>query len=77
MLVVSTSENGIKILANGDGVRLLHSIENQAVVTPRVAPTTIAKGPIISNLIWCFPFNCWNKHLILVEVHRNTKAFDF
>ncbi|KAL0010745.1 hypothetical protein SO802_005853 [Lithocarpus litseifolius] len=43
MLVVSTSENGIKILANANGVRLLHSIENQAVDTSRVAPTAIAK----------------------------------
>ncbi|KAF3960707.1 hypothetical protein CMV_014606 [Castanea mollissima] len=39
LLAVSTSEKGIKILANADGVRLLHSIEN----TSRVAPTTIAK----------------------------------
>uniref|UniRef100_A0A7N2LIF0 Uncharacterized protein n=1 Tax=Quercus lobata TaxID=97700 RepID=A0A7N2LIF0_QUELO len=52
MLVVSTSENGIKILANADGVQLLHSIENQAVDTSRVAPAAIAKGPIISTLIW-------------------------
>ena len=43
MLVVSTSEIGIKILANADGVRLLHSIENQAVDTSRVAPAAIAK----------------------------------
>ena len=43
MLVVSTSENGIKILANADGVQLLHSIENQAVDTSRVAPAAIAK----------------------------------
>ena len=31
------------------------------------------QGSIISNLIWCFLFNCWNKHLILVKVYRNTK----
>ena len=43
MLVVSTSQNGIKILANADGVRLLHSIENQAVDTSKVSPATIAK----------------------------------
>ncbi|KAF3960699.1 hypothetical protein CMV_014598 [Castanea mollissima] len=49
LLAVSTSENGIKILANADGVRLLHSIEDQAVDTSRVAPTTITKGPIIST----------------------------
>ena len=28
----------------------------------------IFQGPIISTLIWCFLFNRWNKHLILVEV---------
>ncbi|XP_050286590.1 topless-related protein 4-like isoform X1 [Quercus robur] len=39
LLAVSTSQKGIKILANADGVRLLHSIEN----TFRVAPTTIAR----------------------------------
>ena len=43
MLVVSTSENGIKILANADCVQLLHSIENQVVDTSRVAPAAIAK----------------------------------
>lgn len=31
MLAVSTNENGIKVLANADGLRLLHSIENHAV----------------------------------------------
>lgn len=31
MLAVSTNENGIKVLANADGVRLLRSIENRAV----------------------------------------------
>ena len=28
-------------------------------------------------LLWCFLFNCWNKHLILVQVHRNTEVFYF
>ena len=36
----------------------------------------ISQGPVISSF-WCFPFNCWNKHLILGKVHRNTEAFDF
>ncbi|KAK7851165.1 topless-related protein 4 [Quercus suber] len=43
LLAVSTSENGIKVLANAEGVWLLHSIENQAVDTSRVDPATIAK----------------------------------
>ncbi|XP_030962194.1 protein TPR3-like isoform X4 [Quercus lobata] len=42
-IAVSTSENGIKILANADGVWLLRCIENQAVGTSRVAPATIEK----------------------------------
>ncbi|KAL0010735.1 hypothetical protein SO802_005843 [Lithocarpus litseifolius] len=33
LLAVSRSENGIKILANAEGIWLLHSIENQAVDT--------------------------------------------
>ncbi|GMY34068.1 WD40 domain-containing protein [Fagus crenata] len=49
LLAVSTSDNGIKILANADGVRLLRSIDNRAVDTSRVAPATIAKGPVIST----------------------------
>ncbi|KAL0010732.1 hypothetical protein SO802_005840 [Lithocarpus litseifolius] len=43
MLVLSTSENGIKILANAVGVQLLHSIENRAVDISRVTPAAIAK----------------------------------
>ena len=36
MLAVSTTENGIKILANADGLQLLNSIENCAVlITPK------------------------------------------
>uniref|UniRef100_A0A7N2LKX3 Uncharacterized protein n=1 Tax=Quercus lobata TaxID=97700 RepID=A0A7N2LKX3_QUELO len=46
LLAVSTSENGIKILENAEGVWLLRSIENQAVHTSRVDPATIAKKNI-------------------------------
>ena len=28
-------------------------------------------------LLWCFLFNCWNKHLILGKVHRNTEVSYF
>ncbi|GKV35880.1 hypothetical protein SLEP1_g44084 [Rubroshorea leprosula] len=48
LLAVSTSDNGIKILANADGARLLRSIENRALDASRVASAAAAKGPIIS-----------------------------
>ncbi|KAK9282441.1 hypothetical protein L1049_005359 [Liquidambar formosana] len=43
LLAVSTSDNGIKILTNADGVRLFRSIEN------RIASGTVAKGPVIGT----------------------------
>ena len=54
MLVVSTSGNGIKILANADGVRLLHSIETQAVDTSREAPATLANVLLSFNFYRIF-----------------------
>nr|POF05263.1 isoform 2 of topless-related protein 4 [Quercus suber] len=39
LLAVSTRENGIKILANADGLQLLRSIENCAVDNSRVYET--------------------------------------
>ncbi|KAF5204278.1 Topless-like, partial [Thalictrum thalictroides] len=45
MLAVSTSDNGIKILANTDGLRLLHSLE-----APRSASETVAKPSPISTM---------------------------
>ncbi|GAV81493.1 WD40 domain-containing protein [Cephalotus follicularis] len=49
LLAVSTSENGIKILATADGVRLLRSIENRALDASRVASGTVVKGPIVGT----------------------------
>ncbi|KAI7992494.1 Protein TPR3 [Camellia lanceoleosa] len=43
LLVVSTSENGVKILANFDGVRLLRSIESRALDASRMAFESAAK----------------------------------
>ncbi|ONI16248.1 hypothetical protein PRUPE_3G087700 [Prunus persica] len=49
MLAVSTNENGIKVLANADGVRLLRSIENRAVDASGMASGNAVKGPIIGT----------------------------
>ncbi|XP_057459402.1 topless-related protein 4-like isoform X2 [Actinidia eriantha] len=49
LLAVSTSENGVKILANGDGVRLMHSLESRALDTSRIFSGTAAKAPIIGT----------------------------
>ena len=47
LLAVSTHDNGIKILANADGIRLLRSIENRALGcaldASRAASATVAK----------------------------------
>ncbi|BFG24685.1 hypothetical protein CerSpe_109590 [Prunus speciosa] len=49
MLAVSTNENGIKVLANADGVRLLRSIENRAVDASGMASGNAVKRPIIGT----------------------------
>lgn len=44
LLAVSTSDTGIKILANADGVRLLRSMENRPFdASSRVASASVAK----------------------------------
>ncbi|KAM7253948.1 hypothetical protein ACFE04_031630 [Oxalis oulophora] len=52
LLAVSTSENGIKILGNADGVRLLRSIESRAGALDgsRLTSGTIVKGPLVGTL---------------------------
>ncbi|KAK8595678.1 hypothetical protein V6N12_064192 [Hibiscus sabdariffa] len=47
LLAVSTDDNGVKILANSDGVRLLRTVENRSFDAPRVAPAAIVKAPSI------------------------------
>ncbi|XP_050103715.1 topless-related protein 4-like isoform X2 [Malus sylvestris] len=49
MLAVSTSENGVKVLANADGIRILRAIENCAVDASRMASGTAMEGPIIGT----------------------------
>ncbi|XP_059667944.1 uncharacterized protein LOC132313267 [Cornus florida] len=46
LLAVSASENGVKILANANGVRLMRSIENRSLDASRVNTGTVAKGAI-------------------------------
>jgi WD40 repeat protein len=50
LLAVSTNENGIKILGNADGVRLLRSIESRALDASRLTSGTIVKGPLVGTL---------------------------
>ncbi|KAI7982062.1 Topless-related protein 4 [Camellia lanceoleosa] len=49
LLAVLTSENGVKILANSDDVRLLRSIESRALDASRMAFESAAKAPIIGT----------------------------
>ncbi|CAL9763878.1 unnamed protein product [Musa acuminata subsp. burmannicoides] len=49
LLAVSTHDNGIKILANSDGLRLLRTLENHSFDTSRTVSETVTK-PIISPL---------------------------
>lgn len=43
LLAVSTSDNGLKILANTDGVRLLRAMENRSFDTSRVSSAAAVK----------------------------------
>ncbi|KAL9224439.1 hypothetical protein vseg_000469 [Gypsophila vaccaria] len=45
LMAVSTSDNGVKILANMDGVRLLRMMENRSFDASRAASAALAKGP--------------------------------
>ncbi|KAJ7978950.1 Topless-related protein [Quillaja saponaria] len=49
LLAVSTNENGIKILANGDGIRLLRTVENRTFDASRVASAAFVKAPIMAT----------------------------
>lgn len=43
LLAVSTNDNGVKILANADGIRLLRTVENRTYDASRVASAAIVK----------------------------------
>ena len=51
LLAVSTSDNGIKILANADGIRLLRTVENRAFESSRAAAT---EGMAKVRLLMCY-----------------------
>lgn len=55
LLAVSTNENGIKVLANTDGIRLLRTVESRSFDSPRITPGTIVK--VHSNFILCLHSN--------------------
>ncbi|WRX32650.1 WD40 repeat - like 10 [Theobroma cacao] len=42
LLAVSTEDNGVKILANSDGIRFLRTVENRSFDASRVAPAAMA-----------------------------------
>ncbi|KAD3067862.1 hypothetical protein E3N88_35742 [Mikania micrantha] len=44
LLAVSTNDNGIKILANSDGVKVLRAMENRSVDASRVASSSAVKN---------------------------------
>lgn len=48
LLAVSTNDNGVKILANSDGVRLLRTMENRTFDASRVASAAVVKVNISS-----------------------------
>ncbi|KAG9138676.1 hypothetical protein Leryth_018567 [Lithospermum erythrorhizon] len=49
LLAVSTNENGIKILANTDGVKLLRTVENRPFEPSRTASAAIVKSPSVGD----------------------------
>ncbi|XP_010250163.1 PREDICTED: protein TOPLESS-like [Nelumbo nucifera] len=48
LLAVSTNDNGVKILANADGLRLIHAIESRPFDASRVASGSAMKGPTLN-----------------------------
>ncbi|XP_031482631.1 protein TPR3-like [Nymphaea colorata] len=51
LLAVSSSDNGFKVLANADGLRLLRTFENRSFDPSRVASEAVAKAPGINAMI--------------------------
>eukprot|EP01018_Ginkgo_biloba_P022909 Gb_37153 [translate_table: standard] len=50
LLAVSTNENGIKILANADGHRLLRTFENRTFDAARIPPEAVTKVPTVNSM---------------------------
>jgi hypothetical protein len=51
-LAVSTVDNGIKVLANADGVRLLRTLENRSFDASRSASETVTKVVFVTNKLF-------------------------
>ncbi|XP_062148973.1 topless-related protein 4-like isoform X2 [Alnus glutinosa] len=49
LLAVSTNDNGVKILANADGIRMLRTVENRTFDASRVASAAAVKVSTIST----------------------------
>ncbi|KAJ6355102.1 hypothetical protein OIU77_005653 [Salix suchowensis] len=64
LLVVSTKDNGIKILANSDGIRLLRTVESRAFDDPRAAAVKINSSTI-----------CLVRYLVLTQWGYASKTF--
>jgi len=75
LLAVSTNDNGVKILANADGIRMLRTVENRTFDASRVASAAAVKVLffsqtwqmfklyfLIASLYWICKCSCWNKH---------------
>ncbi|XP_052181258.1 topless-related protein 4-like isoform X3 [Diospyros lotus] len=50
LLAVSTNENGVKILANTDGIRLLRTVESRSFDALRVGPAAVVKAPTVGTI---------------------------
>lgn len=51
LLAVTTSENGIKVLANNDGLRLIKMLEGRNIGGNRVPPEALNSKPLIVNTL--------------------------
>ncbi|GLU09671.1 hypothetical protein SLE2022_265180 [Rubroshorea leprosula] len=49
LLAVSTDDNGVKILANAEGIRLLRTMESRIFDPSRVPPGSVLKAPAIGT----------------------------
>lgn len=56
LMAVSTNDNGIKILANAEGVRLLRTMENRPFDASRMASASVVKVLFTLNLSRLFTF---------------------
>ncbi|GFZ20854.1 WUS-interacting protein 2 [Actinidia rufa] len=49
LLAISTNDNGIKILANTDGIRLLRTVESRSFDVSRVGSAAVVKAPTLGT----------------------------